>query len=79
MKAGNGQSLAIRIAILVFAAAFVVGGVIFGKAALEDLQGDKSYAALQQQMMQVQTQPAGNDTPASAAPAADAPSQHSVG
>ena len=53
MKAGNGQSLAIRIAILVFAAAFVVGGVIFGKAALEDLQGDKSYAALQQQMMQV--------------------------
>ncbi len=75
MKAGNGQSLAIRIAILVFAAAFVVGGVIFGKAALEDLQGDKSYAALQQQMMQVQTQPAGSDTPASAAPAADAPGE----
>lgn len=41
---------AVRIGILLFAAAFCAGAAIYGAAALEDMRGDKAYERLQTQV-----------------------------
>lgn len=49
-KPGQKMAPAIRIGMLLFAAAFCAGAAIYGSAALEDLRGDKAYEQLQTQV-----------------------------